>query len=184
MQSSRCASQCGSVSSNTTGYLAELEQQILSNKERKLAEAKAEAALDEKIARERQTIARWGGGGEPIRHPETGEAVTQLSQQLHQYNHQGAAHEATYEVPSGDIVNNSHPPKATRAAHSRSASPTRPPEGGAAVSRSHSISEQNLRERNYVLEREVARLRSQLKLVTEAFQLELEKGEAQVPASA
>jgi len=184
----------GSVASNKSRYLEELEEQMRNNAERKRKEAEAERLLEEKLAEERKATARWGGGGEPLRNQD-GTPRADL---------RGEVTWTEKKIPPGGRRSVSPCPDQAAASHSRApldfiTPPRMPPQVQAwAEARSSRGSDSNsgfpqqkghdggqhdmgavvaIMQGDQELKSEIVRLTTQLDLVLKAFQMEREKSQ-------
>lgn len=174
----------GSVITSGSSYLEDLEEQIRANQTKKAEEAQAEAEFEAKCERERLSMARYGGGGEPLRGPH-GEFITATRGTVHwTYD----SEESVAMVGRAGSRHSSPSPSQRRTAKSLpSRTPPKPqrlagndakklplPKASAAAAACSTPQEALVKE-NEQLKAEVKRLRAQMDLLMQAFQMERAK---------
>jgi len=171
----REGSMAGSVASNKSAYLTDLEAQMRDNARRKKLEAEQDQEYEAKLAREREQSARYGGGGEPLRNPD-GSLVTNLRLAPNAWSPDTVYHESAERsrslTPEG---RRSLTPEPRRSTQPRPPLPAKGTSVVAAPQQIGSAGEEALRIENAALKAEVSRLTAQMDLLLQAFQLERQK---------
>lgn len=167
-------SDAGTVTTSKSSYLEDLEHQIQQNKAKKTRQQQEEKALEAKLSRERDTGARYGGGGEPHRSSD-GEVVACLRRAAWTF-------ESEHPSPPGSRGTSPARARATQPISQKTPAKSacrRPPagEGPPAAPKRDVVAdgEDGLRQENGRLRQEVARLQAQMGHILEALTLERQR---------